>query len=80
MCSKTDCAMFNDYGICNALTSTNFGDRECPFYKKQMDAYFDRVEAAARCAKVGIELPYKGPRFASQEEWIDDLYERGILV
>lgn len=50
---KTCFACAKESEICMLLTDTNFGKRECPFYKTRETYRLDREQAERRLTRIG---------------------------
>ena len=51
-CDRKKC-FSNQDGVCFVLSDTNFGKRECPFYKTRETYRLDREAASRRLARIG---------------------------
>ena len=52
-CRKRSCAAY-DTGYCNALSDTDFGGRECPFYKSDQQNTAERKACRERLKRLGL--------------------------
>ena len=67
-----ECGCFaNKKGICEALSDTDFGGRECPFFKTKEDAETERLDA--------LERLVEKKRFDLIEKYRGTLEELGVL-
>ena len=69
-CRELSCFANKD-GYCNALNNTDFGMRQCPFYKEKEDAVTEQLDALQHLIEAG--------RYDLIEKYRGVLEELGIL-
>ena len=52
-CRKRSCAAYKT-GYCNALSDTDFGGRECPFYKSEKQNTAERLACRERLEQLEV--------------------------
>lgn len=69
LCAHTEKNCFaNRDGVCMALGDTNFGGRECPFYKTKEQRSFGLANSAARLESMGLEELIDYPAYKTKIE------------